>query len=93
MAPVLLALVPWLVLGVIGVFDLVTGRRLASLPVGLPVPWLIRAFGLIYCLAAAYGSAQVIEGSYRRTSIVILAYAVLCVGLVINLIRRRRLST
>jgi hypothetical protein len=85
-----LALVLWIPLGVVGVWLLVTGRRIAGRPKGLKEGLQLRIFGLAYVLAAGYVTYRAIhDGSYEVDGLV-MGYAVLIVLAMVALYRWRK---
>ncbi len=80
----------WSVLGVAGVWLLLTGRKLFfGLPKSPREGWPLRAFGLAYLLLAVFLIYQVSRGSFSPDGVV-LTYVFFAVALTVALNRRRK---
>jgi hypothetical protein len=80
----------WSVLGLGGVWLLLTGRRtIFGLPKGIREGLRLRAFGALYFLLAAFLIFQASRGSFSPDAVV-FAYAFFGVALVVVLTQRRR---
>jgi hypothetical protein len=79
----------WAVLGLGGVWWLLTGRRLFGLPKGQWVGWPLRVMGLAYVLLAAFLINQVFHGSFAPEGVV-FSYAFFAVAIAVYLYQRRK---
>jgi hypothetical protein len=80
----------WSVLGLGGVWLLLTGRRtIFGLPKGIREGWRLRAFGALYFLFAAFLIFQASRGSFSPDAVV-FAYAFFGVALVVALTQRQK---
>jgi hypothetical protein len=79
----------WAVLGLGGVWWLMTGRRLFGLPKGQWVGWPLRAMGLAYVLLAAFLINQVFHGTFYADGVV-FSYALFAVAIAVYLYQRRK---
>jgi hypothetical protein len=79
----------WAVLGLGGVWWLMTGRRLFGLPKGQWVGWPLRVMGLAYVLLAAFLINQVFRGTFYADGVV-FSYAFFALALAIDLYQRRK---
>jgi hypothetical protein len=80
----------WSVLGLGGVWLLLTGRRtIFGLPKGIREGWRLRMFGALYFLIAAFLIFQASRGSFSPDAIV-FAYGSLGVALVVVLTQMRK---
>jgi hypothetical protein len=82
----------WAVLGLGGVWWLLTGRRLFGLPKGRWEGWPLRVMGLAYVLLAGFLIYQVFHGSFYADG-VIFSYALFAVALAVYLYQRRKART
>jgi hypothetical protein len=79
----------WSVLGLGGVWLLLTGRRtIFGLPKGIREGWRLRLFGLLYFLLTAFLIFQASRGSFSPEAIV-FTYAFFAIALVVGLTQRR----
>ena len=85
-----LALALWIPLGVIGLWFLVTGRRIFGLPKGYKDGWLLRVFGLAYVLIAGYVSYRAIHDRTFSADGVVFGYVALVAMALVALYRRRK---
>lgn len=91
MALELVAIAPWLLVGMLGIGLAVTGRPLIlGLPVGVPQGWPVRLFGLLYAVVGSYFTYRVIQGGWPTPAALALTYAVLAVLVTVGLSRRFR---
>lgn len=89
MALEVLGLALWIPLGVLGLWLLITGRRIHGLPKDLKEGWQLRLFGLAYVGMSVYVSYRAIhDGSYAADGIV-MGY-VLLIALALYVLYRRR---
>jgi hypothetical protein len=79
----------WAVLGLGGIWWLLTGRRLFGIPKGYREGWPLRVMGLAYVLLAAYLINQAFHGTFYADG-VIFSYAFFAVALVVYYLTRRR---
>lgn len=79
----------WAVLGLGGVWWLMTGRRLFGLPKGQWEGWPLRVMGLAYVLLAAFLINQVFHGTFYADGVV-FSYAFFAVAIAVYLYQRRR---
>ena len=82
----------WTVLGLGGVWWLLTGRTLFGLPKGRWKGSYLRVMGLAYVLLAAYLINQAFHGSFYADG-VIFSYAFFAVALGVYLYQRRKART
>jgi drug/metabolite transporter (DMT)-like permease len=79
----------WAVLGLGGVWWLLTGRRLFGLPKGQWEGWPLRVMGLAYVLLAVFLIYQAFHGSFAAEGVV-FSYAFFAVAIGVYLYQRRR---
>ena len=79
----------WSVLGLGGVWWLVTGRRLAGVPKSGREGWPLRVMGLAYILLAVFLIYEVFHGSFAPEA-VIFSYALFAVAFAVYLYQRRK---
>jgi hypothetical protein len=79
---VALGVLPWILLGALGVPWLVTGRPLKSLgiPAGWPQGWPLRVFGLVYVLGAIWMTYQTVAYRVAPDTIVFMYVATAVFG-------------
>lgn len=88
----MIAVLPWLFLGLVGAWMLLTGRKLIfGFPIGLGEGWTMRLFGLAYCLAGAYFTSSVVNGGLPRP-VLLTGYAALAGSFFAEYFRRRKAS-
>jgi hypothetical protein len=79
----------WSVLGLGGVWWLLTGRRLFGLPKGQWKGWTLRVMGLAYVLLAVFLIYQVFHGSFAADGVV-FGYALFAVAIAVYLYEKRK---
>ena len=80
----------WTVLGLLGVWLLVTGRKtFYGLPNGMKEGWPLRVMGLAYVLFSAFLIYQLLHGSFAADGVV-LSYAFFAVAIGVYLYGRRK---
>jgi len=86
-----LALVLWIPLGLIGLWLLMTGRKMIyGLPKGLKEGWQLRVFGLAYVLMTGYLSYRAIRDGSVAADGVFMSYAVVLAVALVALYRGRK---
>jgi hypothetical protein len=86
-----LALVLWIPLGLIGLWLLMTGRKMIyGLPKGLKEGWQLRVFGLAYVLMTGYISYRAIRDGSVAADGVFMGYAVVLAVALVALYRGRK---
>ena len=81
----------WAVLGLGGVWWLVTGCRLFGLPKGQWKSWPLRLMGLGYVLVAVLLIYEVFHGSFAADGVV-FSYAFFAVALAVYMYQRRKVG-
>jgi hypothetical protein len=85
-----LALALWIPLGLVGLWFLVTGRKIIyGLPRGLKEGWQMRVFGLAYTLMTGYISFLAIRDGSVAADGVVIGYVAL-IGVVLYALYRRQ---
>jgi hypothetical protein len=79
----------WGVLGLGGVWWLLTGRKLFGLPKGRWEGWPLRVMGLAYVLLAVFLIYQVFHGSFAPEGVV-FSYAFFAVAIAVYLYQKRK---
>jgi len=79
----------WAVLGLGGVWWLMTGRRLFGLPKGQWKGWALRTMGLAYVLLAVFLIYQAFHGSFAPEAVV-FSYAFFAVAIAVYMFESRK---
>ena len=79
----------WAVLGLGGVWWLMTGRRLIGLPNGQWKGWPLRVMGLAYVLLAVFLIYQAFHGSFAPEAVV-FSYAFFAVAIAVYMFESRK---
>jgi hypothetical protein len=85
----LLGVVAWVVLGLVGVWFLVTGRRFIGLPASVREGWRLRALGLLWIVITGVLIDEALRGSYSPQGVA-FTYVYIAAVVVVFLYRRRK---
>ena len=89
MAPLqILGVLAWVVLGLVGVWFLLTGRRFVGLPRSVREGWRLRGLGLLWIAITGVLIDEAFHGSYSAQGVV-FTYVFVAVAVALYVYRRR----